>query len=154
MKKVLLTLLAIFFSCFFVHAQNKNQDLYLAISQNKTEKAIDLLKNGADANYIVSVGPWMKVSMLISAVNNKNIDIVKLLLERKADVNWHDGFNTTALMYAAAKGNRNIIDMLLDSGADINATDGKGNTVLTAAKESKNDELIKYIEDKLKEKNK
>ncbi|WP_293305400.1 ankyrin repeat domain-containing protein [Pedobacter sp. UBA5917] len=154
MKKLLLTLLTILYISFYASAQTKNDDLYSAIAKNNTEKAIDLLKNGASANYIKSVGPWMKVNMLITAVNNKNVDIVKLLLENKADVNWRDGFNTTALMYAAAKANRTIIDMLLDNGADINANDGKGNTVLSAAKESKNEELIKYIEDRLKEKNK
>lgn len=152
MKKALLTLFAAFSIFFLASAQNKNDELYFAITKNNTEKTAALLKNGAKASYIKSVGAWMKVSMLISAVNNKNIDIVKLLLEYKLDVNWKDGFNTTALMYAAAKGNQDMVDLLLNNGADINANDGTGNTVLTAAKESKNSDLIKYIEDKLKEK--
>jgi ankyrin repeat protein len=36
-------------------------------------------------------------------------------------------------------------------GANVKATDGQGNTVLSAAKESKKPEVIKLIEDKLKD---
>ena len=89
--------------------------------------------------------------MLCTAINiGKEIAIVKLLLQYKADVNWKDAFNSTPLMYAAAKGDKNMVLLLLDNGADINANDGKGNTVLTAAIESKNEELIKFIEEKIK----
>jgi len=98
------------------------------------------------------VGPWMKVSVLIIAVNNKNIEIAKLLLENKADVNWKDGFNSSAILYATSSGNIEMVKLLLEYGADINDNDGKGNTVLTAAKESKDKDLISFVEKKLKEK--
>ncbi len=132
--------------------QDSNEKLYKAIVKGDTSLVKQLLNDKADPNFIKAEGPWMKVSMLITAVNNGNIDIVKILIANKADIKWKDGFNTTALMYAAAKGNKEIVVVLLDNGGDINDNDGKGNTVLSAAKESKNKELIKFIEEKLKEK--
>ena len=111
-----------------------------------------LLNHDADVNFIKAEGPWMKVNMLITAVNTENIGMVKLLIANKADVKWKDGFKTTALMYAASKGSMEMVTLLLDNGANINDADEKGNTVITAAKESKNIKLIKFIEDKLKAK--
>lgn len=149
MKNILLTLLLIL-SSVYTFSQNKGEELYNLVVKNDTEKSIKLISENADVNYIKESG-WMKVNTLISAVNNTNIEIVKSLLEHHADVNWKDGFNTTALIYAASKGNREIVDLLLKYGADINANDGQGNTVLSAAKESNNKELITFIKTKMKE---
>jgi len=150
MRKLLLTLFTILCLSLYVKAQDINEQLYLSIAKNDKEKTSQLLKDGANANYVKSSGPWMKVNMLITAVNNSNIDIVKALISNKANVNWKDGFQTTALMYAAAKGNKEMVILLLDNGADINANDGKDNTVFSAAQESKNTELIKYLDDRKK----
>src|SRR6185295_17479607 len=109
MGKKLLILLTVFCISLFVNGQDKSENLYQAIVKNDVDKVAELLKDSADANHIKSSGPWMKVSMLITAVNNGNIDIVKLLIDHKADVNWKDRFNTTALMYAASKGNKDMV---------------------------------------------
>lgn len=150
MKKYLLSILTVIFFPFFANSQNLNEELFQSIIKNDKEKVIQLLKNNADADYIKVDGPWMKVNMLVLAVNNDNIDIAKILIANKVNVNWKDGFQTSALMYAAAKGNKEMAILLLDNGADINANDGEGNTVQSAAKEGGNKELINYIQQKLK----
>jgi ankyrin repeat protein len=152
MKKIITVLFTIIMTSFFAFGQDNNEKLYQSIIKGDTLIVSQLLKDNANPNYIKTVGPWMKVNMLITAVNNNNIDIVKILIANKVDINWRDGFNTTALMYAASKGNKEIIVTLLDNGADINDNDGNGNSVLSAAKESKNKEVIKFIQDKLKDK--
>ena len=134
-----------------IFGQDSNEKLYQAIVKGDTASVKHLLNDKADPNFIKSSGPWMKVNMLITAVNQGDITIVKMLLENKADLSWKDGFNTSALIYAASKGNKDIVILLLDNGADINDSDGQGNTVLSAAKESKNKDLIKFIQAKLKE---
>ena len=149
MKKLLLLLVLFISTTILTLAQDKDEQLYLAVQKNDKVKVEMLLKKKADPNYIKQAGPWMKVSPLIEAVNNTNIEIVKLLIANGAQVDWRDGFNTTGLMYAAAKGNIEIVELLLQNGADLNASDGKGNNVLSAAKESKNDELVALIESKL-----
>jgi ankyrin repeat protein len=150
MNKYSLTVLICLCFSLFANAQEKNEILYQSIIKNDSEKVTQLLKDNADANYIKSMGAWMKVNMLITAVNGGNIETIKALIKSKADVNWKDGFNSTALMYAAEKGSMDIVNLLLENGADINASDGQGNTVLTAARESKNKELVKLIQERLK----
>lgn len=59
------------------------------------------------------------------------IDIVRLLLEREADISASNG--ATVLMIAAENGNTEILDMLLDNGADIEHKDSYGYTALMYA---------------------
>lgn len=91
---------------------------------------------------------------LFYAVRNNNMDIVRDLLDRKADVSFKyttsfeedemtlaDGIqisrknkiDVTILMYAAYKGNREIAELLLKSGAELDARDRDGQTALTYA---------------------
>jgi ankyrin repeat protein len=149
MKNCILIWLAVLCFSFSALGQN-NEILYKAIIKNDVEKVTKLLNADADPNAVISSGSWMKVNMLITAVNNNNLQIAKLLIEKKADVNWKDGFKTTALMYAVSIGNKNMVTLLLDNGADFNANDGQGNTVLSAAKEGKNEEVIQIIENRIK----
>jgi len=108
-----------------------------------------LLKAGADVNYVQSTNSF-KVNLLILAVINDDIATIRILVERKVNINWADGFGDTALMYAAQIGNTLVINYLLDNGADIHAKDDKGNTVLSAAVEGKHADAIKLIQSKLK----
>lgn len=150
MKKIIILFLTILISGT-IFGQDNNEKLYQAIVKSDTTLVKQLLNDKADPNFVKESGPWGKVNMLITAVNNGNIDIVNLLIANNVDVKWKDGFKTTALMYAASKGNKNIVVLLLDNGADINDNDGQGSTVLSAAKGSKNKELIKFVQTKLKE---
>ena len=153
MKKILFVLVFNFGLFALGYSQDKNQGLYKAITQNDVEQVAKLLQDSADANYVISSGAF-EMTMLNAAINvSKNKNIVELLLKNKADVNFKDAFNTTALMYAASSGNKEIVDLLLSYGADVNASDGQGNTVLSAAKESKNKAVIKLIENRIKAKN-
>ncbi len=151
MKKIILLLVLSVAAATGTVAQNKNEQLYAAVVDNDQGKVEKLLRQKADPNYVKAVGPWMKVSLLITAVNNGSLEMVKLLVDMQAQVDWRDGFNSTALMYAAAKGRKEIVELLLASGADVRAHDGQGNSVLSAAKESKNREVIVLIESKLKQ---
>jgi ankyrin repeat protein len=149
MKKICVLLLLLN-SIFLVSAQNKNDLLYDAILKNDKETVEKQLATGASANYIKELSPWLRVSMLIAAVDNSNLEIVKLLIANKADVQYRDGFYTTAIMYAASSGELNIAKVLFDAGAKANDNDGKGTSVLSSAKESENAELIALVEAKLK----
>ncbi len=65
---------------------------------------------------------------LMIACCNDNSQLVKLLLQYKADPNIEDIGKVTALMYGT--GNSTIFKMLLDHGADLNATDIFKNTMM------------------------
>jgi uncharacterized protein len=151
MRKKITMLLVIICTAFCALGQNNNEKLYEAIVKEDTLSVKQLLNSKADPNYVKTEGAWIKINMLITAVNKENISIIKMLIAVKADLKWRDGFKATALIYASYKGNQEIVVLLLNNGADINEADEQGNTVLSAAKESKNKVLIKFVEDKLKE---
>ena len=131
-------------------AQVPNKDLFKAVMKNDAAAVEALLKSGADPNAAIEVMPGFKTSFLITAVTNGNLDIVKKLVQYKAQVNAKDASQETALMAAAAKGDKTMVEFLLASGADAKAADSQGNTALTAAKSSGNKEVIGLIEQKSK----
>lgn len=98
-----------------------------------------LLEKKADVNYQDEFGR----TPLLQACRYNTIEVVRLLLEQKANINrqvdkvgeessLHVG--DTALMWAAATGNVDIVSELLKYGADINLKNMEGNTALTFAK--------------------
>jgi len=106
-----------------------------------------------------------------------NVGVVKLLLDKGADVNAQDSAGETALWYAASKGhtdivrllldrgagvnvknylhrtalvlavNADIAKLLLDKGADLNATDSYGRTPLSYAGIYRRDDVVKTLLD-------
>lgn len=142
--KFILTLCLIL-SSVLAFGQTKDEQLYYAVTKSDSLKVESLLNQGANPNFRVKQG-FFEFGLLIWAVQHQDLKIVKLLVEHKADVDWRDGFKTTALMYAASKGDKAIVEFLIAHGADPNAKDDQGNSVLSAAKESKNEEVIKIIE--------
>jgi uncharacterized protein len=154
MKKLLLTFVSVLCISIFANGQEdtfevKNKNLYNSILKNDMDAVVKLLNEGADANYVVTDNnPPLKINMLIAAVNKKNISMVKTLIEHKADVNFRDGFDTPAIIYAASTGSKAMVELLFNNGADIKAENQDGDTVLSAAKDSKNTALINYVKEK------
>lgn len=77
-----------------------------------------------DAN---GVGP------LWTPAKRGNLEIVKLLVERGADVNDRNKSGWTPLMLAASEGHEPVVSYLLSKGADPKAVDQKGTSALTIA---------------------
>jgi len=68
----------------------------------------------------------------IAAFNNR-LDIAKLLIADKADVNAKANNGATPLHLAAAKGNKDIVELLLANKAEIDAVDHDGWSPLHSA---------------------
>jgi ankyrin repeat protein len=60
------------------------------------------------------------------AAFNDRMDVAKLLLANKADINAKAKNGSTPLHLAAAKGNKDIVELLLANKADVNAVDNDG----------------------------
>ncbi|KAK4220982.1 ankyrin repeat-containing domain protein, partial [Podospora fimiseda] len=58
---------------------------------------------------------------LQAASSEGHQEIVKLLLDKGADVNAQGGFYGNALQAASSEGHQQIVKLLLDKGADVNA---------------------------------
>ena len=63
-------------------------------------------------------------------VNAYKADIIKLLVEKGADINAQDGRGCTALMRAAYIGYPELVNFLLEHGADKSVKDYEGNLAI------------------------
>jgi len=82
---------------------------------------------------------------LMIASDNGHLDIVKLLVERGADVNARDFCGDTALAYAARKDHNKIVKYLIEAGADAQTQNKYKFTPLDYAVRTLNLESQKYL---------
>jgi ankyrin repeat protein len=85
-----------------------------ASAEGDREQVVKLLDEGMDVN---GRSPFVRTTPLILAAWNNHIDTVRLLLDRKADVNAKDITGWTALHAAAFGGHTEIMQLLLERGA-------------------------------------
>ncbi len=143
-RKNVLFLIIFQLSSLSVFSQSDSDSLFKAVERNDTTAIKVYLKNGADINLVKQKG-WAKVNLLITAVNKNHLETAKILIQNNVNINWKDGFNTTALMYAANIGNIKMVRFLLDSGADIKHKDDNGNDALSTAKSKKHKDVVKLL---------
>ena len=148
MKRTILLLATLLSFAFAAHAQAPSKELTTAVMKNNAATAETLLAAGANPNAAVEIVPGFPTTYLITAATNGNLDLVKLLLKYKAQVNQPDGFKATPLMAAAGKGNKAIVALLLASGADVTAKDDDGKDALALAKEAGNPETVALLSQK------
>ncbi len=150
MKRAILFIATLFCFAFTTHAQAPSKELATAVMKNNVATAETLLAAGANPNAPVEIVPGFPTTYLVTAAGNGSLDLVRILLKHKAQVNQPDGFKTTALMAAAGKGNKALVELLLASGADARAKDDDGKDALALAKEGGSKEVITILEQKLK----
>ncbi|MFZ4715110.1 MAG: ankyrin repeat domain-containing protein [Bacteriovoracaceae bacterium] len=111
--------------------------LYLSVQRNQVETTNLLLKHGANVNQILSDHENQTVIFHVNSesgnkLNTDNFEILKLLIESKADIDFKDKYGRTPLFIFAEKNQLKLIDYLLEKGANINSKDNSGKTVLDA----------------------
>jgi len=77
-----------------------------------------LLERGATS---INVGGFRQMTPLHWACNKGHPDVVKILLEYRADTEAREVIGQTSLMLAAENRDMELVDILVDGGADINA---------------------------------
>ena len=82
---------------------------------------------------------------LHNAVWTGNIELVKMLLEKKADVNARKTDGATPLFLAAIRGHTEIVKLLLDYKADVNRGLPDGDTPLHTAAWNGHPEVVKIL---------
>jgi len=111
-----------------------------------------LLNEGANVNAVVTPG----LSPLHEAVfNDASLDIVRLMLNRGADVNkkscgdgWAMDCNCgTPLYIAACKGNTKTVKLLLDHGADVSIVHYDKKTPLRIAQEHGQTNVVRMLQE-------
>ncbi len=108
------------------------------------DKNVDtLLEYGANIN----IGDEQGFTILMEAVQNDDVAMVRKLLEKGADVNIQttNFWGGTALMIAAEKGNEEIVRLLLKYGADINIRDNYKETALVLAVKKGYENIVRLL---------
>lgn len=92
-----------------------------------------LLDGGADVHAVAR--NEMQVQPLHAAVAARDIEIVRLLLDRGADPNARQQVGYTALMGAAGAGGDDLVSLLLAHGADATLRSDEGKSASDIARE-------------------
>jgi hypothetical protein len=92
---------------------------------------------------------WKKMreidKKLLDACEDGNLEKVKQLLERGADVNVRGKDGETALMIVSWYGKKKIAELLIKKGIDLNAKDNFGRTALMYASWYGHKEIVKLL---------
>lgn len=95
--------------------------LITVILKNETAIAKYLIEQGANVNAIHPGTQCSALQLAAGSINIKNpLEIVKLLVEKEADINRTGNYCGPAIMEAAIAGHLNIVQYLFEKKADIN----------------------------------
>lgn len=75
-----------------------------------------------------------RITPLIKAVQNQDVNAVRSRIEAADNVNATDSYGQTALHWASKEESVEIVNLLIQAGANLNAKDEDGETPLQAAK--------------------
>lgn len=120
--------------------ENQSSPLILACYRGNTSVALYLIENVKDINHNSGMG-----TALMAAIVKGKIDLVKKLLDKKANTNLTDVQGVTALMYAIEFQNVEIIKMLLEHNADKSIQNKDGKTAFEYAIFTNNETIINLL---------
>ena len=105
-----------------------------------------VLKLLADGDNVNERDEGMEQTPLMRAALFGDPQIVRALLEHKADVNAQDDEGNTALMLAASQGSARVVELLLQYGAIPDSRSETGTTALTIARSKGRMSVARLIE--------
>jgi len=117
--------------------------LWLATSSGNQEKTRALADAGAKLD--VRGGEYLSTP-LGNAVLQEDIDLVRYLLRKGADVNIRSKTNSSPANYAVGKGNLEILKLLKSAGADLDGLEGEDDaSLLIIAAATDKQDILEYL---------
>lgn len=124
-------------------ADMKSDNVVMALEhavRQRDEKLVGMfIKQGAGVDRSKKDG---HMSALSQAVSNGDVEIVKLLLKAKPNLEATDSTKRTALHYSVYSGKLEVVRLLVEAGADVHARDIKNRTPSMVASR---DEIRAYL---------
>ncbi|XP_020297132.1 ankyrin-3-like [Pseudomyrmex gracilis] len=116
-----------------------------AIRKKHTQVIKLLLASGSKVNFTT---PKINNTPLHLAVINGDIEIIKMLLDRHADVNATSWYGTTPFHYAIEEKEMEIAELLFNHGANVNASSNDGVTPMHLAVQKGHVDGVKMLMDR------
>lgn len=136
-----------------VHGYNYHALIYALRVENPedySEIVKLLLDKGVDVNVVDESDEGSDDSPLLFAIRNDfDMDIIKRLIEKGANVNYVNAENDSALLEAVYSGEKTeLVRFLLDKGASVNMINEEGSTPLIIASVNGYTEIVKLLIEK------
>ncbi len=131
----------------FVHAdQGSLGQLYNAITYEDVPKVKAALAAGIDwANDGKTDHQFSTLHFAVGHTSSNGVEILKMLLASKADVNARAEYRQTPLHFAAQSGNTVAVKLLIERRADVNAQRRDRKTPLHLAASNGHVEIVKIL---------
>ena len=114
---------------------------------NESTYRIQVLNGNADAvKLFLEAGmPVDTEDALRMAVEQKHLDVAKLLIAGGANVNARDEYGASIVMRSTDTGNAEIVKALIDAGADVNVANAYKITPLASAAEQGHLDIVRLL---------
>lgn len=124
----------------------KNKEFFDAIDAEDYYKVNDLIKSGADVNAVTLCPDCDNLhTALMWAGQGDSEAIVKLLIDRGADVNIPDSDGLTILMLAAEQNWTIVAQLLIHNNVNLDVAHDDGQTALMMAAAEGNIDIVKLL---------
>jgi ankyrin repeat protein len=91
-------------------------EILFAANQNDTDKVVGLLRRGMDVNTADVQG----TTLLMIAARGANIELVRFLLDNRANAQRRNQYGDTALMLATLMGHKDVVHLMMERKVEIN----------------------------------
>ncbi|MFC1753152.1 ankyrin repeat domain-containing protein [Thermoproteota archaeon] len=126
-------------------APNRWTALHEAAGEGKLEVAKALLSAGAKVD---PISDWRNATPLHWAAQAGHTEIVKLLIQYKADIEARSNYGETPLMRAVYGNRGEVVKLLIDKGADLSVVDNAGRTPMSKALYYGRKDMVKLLIEK------
>jgi hypothetical protein len=142
-----------------LNTKYSNEYPYKAVFNSRSSYQTAILKllinNGQDLNAVDEYGCPLILNVLTEGSGRiDKFDLLKLLIEKKANVNATDKFKNTALHVLCRKigvdNDQLMVQLLIDNGADFNLQNEDGLTPLKMAKKNDRNDLVALFKKAMK----
>ena len=128
------------FETYFDPAAARNSNFHIACQRGDLDAVTRLLDEGADVNNTRSDMP-----ALLAAAHGQHWAIVRLLIERDAEVNCKNLHGWSPLHIAAEQGHEEMIRLMVENAGFVNRKDSSGESPLYVAAKANKLEACKIL---------